>query len=98
MVDEDNIVLTIEGDENGHFTMKGKINGIQFKAMVDSSSTVTIFEIDDIKEITKRRDIFIRELPKDEEYVDFNKRKLNLLRYFFCHLEVGKANFTKSGF
>ena len=79
IVDEEKVVLTIEGDENGHFTMKGKINGNEFQTMVDSGSPVTIFEIDELKKIMKRKTLFIRELPSDEEYVDFNRKKLELL-------------------
>ena len=59
--------------------------------MVDSGSQLTIFAIDEIKQIMKRKTLFIRELPKDEEYVDFNKRKLQLLGYIFCHLYVGDS-------
>ena len=55
IVDEEKVVLTIEGDENGHFTMKGKINGNDFQTMVDSGSPVTIFEIDELKKIMKRK-------------------------------------------
>ena len=36
IVDEKKVVLTIEGDENGHLTIKGKINGNDFQTMVDS--------------------------------------------------------------
>ena len=46
LVDEEKVVLTIKGDENGHFTMKCKINGNNSQTMVDSGSPVTIFEID----------------------------------------------------
>ena len=59
--------------------------------MVDSGSPVTIFEIDELKKIMKRKTLFIRELPSDEEYVDFNRKKLNLLVYIFCNLEVGES-------
>ena len=48
LVDEAKVVLTIEGDENGHLTMKGKINANNFQMMVDSGSQVTIFEIDEL--------------------------------------------------
>ena len=68
--------------ENGHLTMSGKLNGKQFQTMVDSDSQV-IFEIDDIKEKMKRKASFIRELPEDEEYVVFKRRKLNLMGYNF---------------
>ena len=35
--------------------------------------------------------LFIRELPKGEEYVDSDRRKLNLLGYIFCQLEAGNS-------
>ena len=77
MVEGDKIVLTIDGDENGQFSMGGKINGNSYKTMVNSVSPLTIFENEDIKRILKRKTLFIRQLPEDEEYVDFNKRKVN---------------------
>ena len=95
-MDEEKVVLTIEGDENGQFTKKRKISGIPFQTMVDSGSPVTIFAIDEIKEIMKRKTLFIRELPNDEEYVDFSKRKLQLLGYIFCQLEVGNSKLQKA--
>ena len=95
-MDDEKIVLTIEGDNKGQFTMKGKMNGNPFQTMVDSGSPVTIFAIDEIKQIMKRKILFIRELPEDEEYVDFNKRKLQLLGYIFCHLEVGDSKLNKA--
>ena len=94
--EDDKIVLTIDGDENGQFSMSGKINGNTFKTMVDSGSPVTIFEIEDIKRIMKRKTLFIRQLPEDEEHVDFNKRKLNLLGYVVCQLEVGDSKLQKA--
>ena len=96
IIEEDKIVLTIEGGENGQFFISGKINGNQFKTMVDSGSPVTIFEIEEIKRIMKRKTLFIRQLPEDEEYVDFNKRKLNRLGYVFCQLEVGESKMQKA--
>ena len=96
MIEEDKIVLTIERGENGQFFMSGKINGNQFKTMVDSGSPVTIFETEEIKKKLKRKTLFIRQLPEDEEYVDFNKRKLNLLGYVFCQLEVGESRMQKA--
>ena len=96
MIAEDKIVISTEGGENGQFFMSGKINGNQFKTMADSGSPVTIFEIEEIKRIMKRKTLFIRQLPEDEEYVDFNKRKLNLLGYVFCQLEVGESKMQKA--
>ena len=74
--------------------MSGKINGNPFITMMDSGSPVTIFEIGDTKRILKRKTLFIRQLPEDEEYVDFNK--LNLLGYVFCQLEVGESKLRKA--
>ena len=79
IVDEEKVVLTIEGCENGHFTMKGKINGNDFQTIVDSGSPVPKYEIDELKKIMKRKTLLIRELPSDEEYADFDRKKLNLL-------------------
>ena len=95
VVVDDKIVLKIDGDENGQFSMSGKINGNPFKTMVNSGSPVTIFVIEDIKRIMKRKTLFKRQLPEDEEYVDFNKRKLNLLGYVFCQMEVGDSKLQK---
>ena len=96
IVDEEKMVPTIEGDKNGHFTMKEKINGNEFQTMVDSGSPVTVFEIDELKKIMKRKTLFIREIPSDEEYVYFNRKKLNLMGYIFCHLEVGESKLHKA--
>ena len=95
VTDDEKILLTFTGDENGQFTMTPRINGNPFTAMVDSGSPVTIFEVDEIKEIMKKT-LFIRELPGDELYVDFNRRKLNLLGYIFCQLEVGNSKLQKA--
>ena len=95
-VEGDKIVLTIDGDENGQFSMSGKINGNPFKTMVDSGSPVTIFEIEKIKRIMKRKTLFIRQLQEDVENVNFDKRKLNLLSYLFSQLEVGDSKLQKA--
>ena len=89
VVDDENIVLT--GDENGQFTMTGRVNSNPFTAMVDSGSPVTFFEVDEILKIMKRKTLFIGELPSENEYVDFNRSKLNFLGYIFCQLEVGNT-------
>ena len=96
VVEDDKIVLTIDGDENGQFSMSGKINWNPFKIMVDSGSPVTMFEKEEKKQIMKRKTLFIRQLPDDEEYVDFNKKKLNLLSYIFCQFEVGDSKLQKT--
>ena len=84
MVEDDKIVLIIDGDENGQISMSENINGNPFKTMVDSRSPM------------KRKTLFIIQLSEDEEYVDFNKRKLNLLGYVYCQLEVVDSKLQKA--
>ena len=64
--------------------------------MVDSGSPVTIFEIEDIKRIMKRKNLFIPQLPEDEECENFYERNLNLLGYQFCQLEVEDGKLQKA--
>ena len=64
--------------------------------MVDSDSPTTFFEIDENGQIMKRKMLFFRELPQDEEYVDFNRRKLILLRNIFFQLDVGNSKLQKA--
>ena len=96
VADDEKLVLTITGDENGQFTITGRINGNPITAMVDSGSPVTIFGVEEIKEIMQRQTLFIRDLPSDGKYVDLNRRKLNLLCYIFCQLEVGNSKLQKA--
>ena len=92
--DDEKIVLTITGDKNGQFTMAGRINSKPFTPMVDFGSPVT-FGVDEIKK-SRKKTLFIRESPSDEEYADFNRRKLNLLGDIFCQLEVGNSKLQKA--
>ena len=60
-------MLTINGDENGQYAMTERINGNTFTTIVDSGSQVTIFEVDEVNDIIKRKTLIIRELSRDEE-------------------------------
>ena len=64
--------------------------------MIDSVSPVTIISRDELQRILQYNVLFIRPLPEDEKYVDFNKRPVNLLRYIFCELEVGGKYISKA--
>ena len=46
----------------------------------------------------KRRTHFIRQLPEDEKYVDFNEQKFILVDYVFCQLEVSGSKLQKARF
>ena len=80
--DEENYtVLDVEGDEENSkpYFMEGFINRNRFKAMIDSGSPVTIVATDELKRKMKRETMQVRDLIKEEKYVDFNEKPLNLL-------------------
>ena len=76
--------------------MKGKINRKKFCLIIDSGSPVTIISRDELQKILQYDVLFIRPLPEDENYVDFNKRPVTLLGYIFCELEVGGKYIRKA--
>ena len=80
-IDEDKIVLHVEGEGSPPILIKGKINGHEFNAIIDSGSPVSIFTASDLKKILKQTTVFARPLPSTEKYVDFNRRPLRLLGY-----------------
>ena len=79
--DDGNImILNVEGDEKKPDYMEGFINGNKFEIMIDSGSPVTIFALDEIKQITKRETQPVREMIEGKRYVDFNSTGLCVLR------------------
>ena len=95
--DENIMVLNVEGDENTKpYYMEGFINGNRFKTMIDSGSPVTIFALDEIKQIMKRETFPVREMIEGERYMDFNGKPLSLLGYVFCELQVGNQYIKKA--
>ena len=57
--------------------------------MIDSVSPVTIIGYDELQKTLQYDVLFVRPLPEDTKYVDYNKRPANLLGYKFRELEVG---------
>ena len=97
--DDDNfLVLNIDGQSENikPYYMEGFINGNRFKTMIDSGSPVTIFALDEIKQIMQREKLQVRQMIKGERYVDFNGKPLNLLGYVFCELQVGDQYIKKA--
>ena len=91
--DSDDLVLNIESEGTQKTTpyyMEGWINGFHFKMMIDTGSHVTIFAVDEIKKIMRRKDRQVRRTIEVEKYVDFNGKPINLLGYVFCQLQVGE--------
>ena len=93
---EEQYVLGIDGSGSPPFMMKGKINRNKFCLMIDSGSPVTIISRDELQKILQYEVLFVRPLPEDEKYVDFNKRPVNSLGYIFCELEVGGKYIRKA--
>ena len=80
--DSDEIVLNVESEGTQKTTpyyMERWINGFRFKTMIDTGSPVTIFAVDEIKSIMRRKDFHVRRMVEEEKYVDFNGKHLNLL-------------------
>ena len=96
--DENYMVLNIEGNDNNTkpYYMEGFINGNRFKTMIDTGSPVTIYALDEKKKIMKTENLPVREMVKNERYVDFNGKPLHLLGYVFCELQVNDSYVKKS--
>ena len=93
---EEQYVLGIDGSGSPPFMMKGRINRKKFCLMIDSGSPVTIISRDELQRILQYEVLFVRPLPEDEKYVDYNKQPVNLLGYIFCELEVGGKYIRKA--
>ena len=94
--DEDYMVLKVESESETAkpYYMEGFINGNKFKTMIDTGSPVTIFELDEIKQIMKREKLQVRPMIENGRYVDFNGKPVKLLGYVFCELQVNDS-YTK---
>ena len=96
--DETYMVLNVEGGNNDAkpFYMEGFINRNRFKTMIDTGSPVTIFALDEIKQIMKREKLPVRQMIEGERYVDFNMKPLQLMEYVFCELQVNDSYIRKA--
>ena len=96
--EDDYMVLNVEGSENDSkpFYMEGFIDGNRFKTMIDTGSPVTIFGLDEIKSIMKRKELPVRKMIEGERYVVFNGKPLKLLEYVFCELQVNDSYIKKA--
>ena len=96
--DEDYMVLKVESESETAkpYYMEGFINGNKFKTMIDTGSPVTIFELDEIKQIMKREKLQVRPMIENGRYVDFNGKPVKLLGYVFCELQVNDSYTEKA--
>ena len=95
-VDEEQLVLKIEGKGSKPFYMEGLMCGNYFKAIIDTGSPVSIFTEKDLQKIVGERKVVIREMIENERYVDNNKNPLELLGYQFVRLEVAGVTVSKA--
>ena len=58
--------------------------------MIDSGSPITIFTPADLGKNLKVDVIFVRAVPKNEQYVDYHNKPLNLLGFTTVEVQVGK--------
>ena len=81
-VDEDKIVLRLEGGNGGPpFMLKSKINKQPFTTMIDSGSPITFFRKEDVRNIQKSDLGFTGSLSIKEQYVGYNGKPLHLLGF-----------------
>ena len=94
----EDMVLKVDSDKDNSklYYIEGFINGNKFKAMIDTGSPVTIFELNEIKQIMKREHLPVRPMIEEERYVDFSVKSLNLLGYVFCELQVNDSYVKKA--
>ena len=64
--------------------------------MINSGSPVTIINYEEVPKILQYETLFVRPLPPDEKYVDYNRKLVNLVGYIFCELEVGGKDIRKT--
>ena len=81
--DEEQLVLRVDREGSKPFYMEGMLCGNYFKAIIDTGFPVSISTKRDLKKIVGERKVVIREMIKDERYVDSNRKPLGLLGYQF---------------
>ena len=95
-LDEDEMVLQVDGTGVKLFEIEGLMCGNKFRAIIDTGSPVSIFAIDELRRIIGRRWVVVRDMIDGERYVDFNRRPLPLLGYMFVSIQVGKTKMSKA--
>ena len=73
-LEDDEMVLQVDGEETNPFMIKGLLCGNSFKAVINTGSLVSIFPIDELQRSVRKRQVVVREMIDNERYVDFNKK------------------------
>ena len=95
-LEDDEMVLQVEGTGVKPFMMEGLMCGKEFKAIIDTGSPVSIFAVDELKKIIRKHWVVVRKMIDNERYVDFNRRPLPILGYMFVSVQVGKTRMSKA--
>ena len=95
-LDEDEMVLQVDGTGVKPFKIAGLMCGNKFRAIIDTGSPVSIFAIDELRRLIGRRWVVVRDMIDGERYVDFNRRPLPLLGNMFVSIQVGKTKMSKA--
>ena len=89
--DEDNMVLHVNGSGFHLFVMKGMINKDSIIGMIDSGSPINIFtQADDLLKTLEVDVIFARPLSRNENYVHYINKPLNLVGFIQADVQVGQ--------
>ena len=94
-LEDDQMVLQVEGTGVKPFMKEGLTCGKEFEAIFDTGSPVSIFAIDELKKIIGKHWVVVREMIDNERYVVFNRRPLPILEYMFVSVQVGKQEFPR---
>ena len=86
-LDEDEMVLQVDGTGVKPFEIEGLMCGNNFRAIIDTGSPVSIFAIDELRRIIGKRWVVVRDMIDGERYVDFNRRPF---RYWDTCLSASK--------
>ena len=95
-LDEDEMVLQVDGTGVKSFEIEGLMCGNKFRAIIDTWSPVSIFAIDELRRIIGRWWVVVRDMIDGERYVDFNRRPLLLLGYMFVSIQIEKTRMSKA--
>ena len=95
-LEDDGMVLQVEGSGAKPFMMEGLMCAKEFKAIIDTGLPISIFAKDELKKVIGKHWVVVREMIDNERYVDFNRRPLPILGYMLVSVQVGKTRMSKA--
>ena len=95
-LDDDEMMLQVDGEGTNQFTIEGLLCGNNLKAIIDTGSPLSIFPIDELQRIVGKRRVIVSEMIDNERIVDFNEKPLPLLGYMFVSLQVNGVRVSKA--